>query len=381
MFSAIVRGLSKACLRSSKFHQLISQILKYSNKKYDNEKYLEMHEIEAVQYLKSRGVDFGSRFNYKQKVYNTKTKKLKIAVCMSGFMRTYQDTSYAFIKNVLEPLNADLFIYTPSMTGVSWVASKELHNKIISQDDQKSDLITMEKIYEYYPKDKVKKCVIWDYDESIFNDKKFEFGAHNTWDGRDYKRIISFFYHIEKCNELKKTYEEEHNFKYDIVIRLRADLSFVTEFNLDRVVGDVNLNNTIYYNAFNHINDNGRRYIDAAFICPFMNLKEGMLLPNGEYYFNDFITIGTSENIDNICNLYSNIPQYMLSGIGYNPETLFFYHIIKNQLNIAMEDITTCKLLRENDKLLINEYTDKTSADVIATRANNYIRNFHYFAK
>ena len=38
---------------------------------------------------------------------------------------------------------------------------------------------------------------------------------------------ISMFYGIEQAVKLKKEYEEENNFKYDYVIRMRSDLLFL----------------------------------------------------------------------------------------------------------------------------------------------------------
>ena len=38
---------------------------------------------------------------------------------------------------------------------------------------------------------------------------------------------ISMFYGIEQAIKLKKEYEEENNFKYDYVIRMRSDLVFL----------------------------------------------------------------------------------------------------------------------------------------------------------
>ena len=46
----------------------------------------------------------------------------------------------------------------------------------------------------------------------------------------------SMFYSIYKCNELKKEYEEIHNFKYDIVVRLRFDFFITDKINYE--IGD-----------------------------------------------------------------------------------------------------------------------------------------------
>jgi hypothetical protein len=44
------------------------------------------------------------------------------------------------------------------------------------------------------------------------------------------------YYSIYKSNELKKQYEIENNFKYDYVIRLRMDVQFEYELDIEDIV-------------------------------------------------------------------------------------------------------------------------------------------------
>ena len=340
-------------------------------------KYFVKHHEMGVKYLKSKRVDFGSPFAYKQPKSQVLPSGLRVAVCISGYLRTFERTAPSFVKNVLEPLNADLFIYAPNKKGVSWASAKKKHSSIISQEDLDSDSLSLEKIEKHYPANRIKKCVLWDYDQSIFKNDYYDQNP-KTIDGRDYRRTLSMFYHIEKCNNLKTEYEKENNFEYDIVIRTRSDLVFFTPFIIENIIRDVNLKNTIYYNAFNFLNESGMRFIDMAASVPFYNEKEITYIPHGERYFNDFTTVGTSKNMNLACNVYSNIEKYSKLQIGINAETLFSYHIINCSLNIDMEDFTTCNLIRESSPKIVNEYTWITNPfKVLNCITNNYIQTFN----
>ena len=45
--------------------------------------------------------------------------------------------------------------------------------------------------------------------------------------------VFSMFYSIYKSNSLKKEYELENNFIYDLVVRLRFDLKFTNQLDID----------------------------------------------------------------------------------------------------------------------------------------------------
>ncbi len=370
----IARRVLKALKKRKNLNLMADIVANVSQKSCANDVFNDAHQKKAIEYLKSRGHSFNSPFETRQrKAFDC--SGLKIAVCMSGYLRTYQKTAESFCKNVLEPLNADLFIYTPSKSGVSWEVVKDKFHQVVSNEDRKSDEVTFETLCKYYPQERIKKHKIWEYDESIFNEEWLK--DKLTWDDRDPRRVASFYYHIEKCNELKKQYEEENGFKYDIVIRLRGDLAFIETFNLQGVVEDAQLSNTVYYNAFNHVSPSGRRYIDASFMVPFYNIEKGIHLPSGEHYFNDFITVGNSHNMDLACSVYSNMKKYIMEDkLGTNPEMLFLYHIMNQKIGATMENMTTAFLFREYCQTVLNEFSyGKKSQECLADRNYNYIQN------
>ena len=107
--------------------------------------------------------------------------------------------------------------------------------------------------------------------------------------------IISMFYSLEKANDLKKKYEEENNFKYDCVVRLRTDEFFFHEIqSLD--VYDLNAVNV---------------------------LDEFAPL---DYGLNDHFAFGASKLMDKYLDVCSNLETIIDEGAAINPETLIGYN-------------------------------------------------------
>ena len=107
--------------------------------------------------------------------------------------------------------------------------------------------------------------------------------------------IISMFYSLEKANDLKKKYEEENNFKYDCVVRLRTDEFFFREIQaLD--VYDLNTVNVL--DEFAHL----------------------------DYGLNDHFAFGASELMDKYLDVCSNLETIIDEGAAINPETLIGYN-------------------------------------------------------
>jgi hypothetical protein len=110
------------------------------------------------------------------------TKFGRVAICLSGLIRTGIE-AYPGFKFFFQNLNADVFFHT-------WDTEQDKLDKIIDLYNPKSYLITLPKKFE-----------------------RFEnFG--------------SMLYSIMMANEIKKEYEIEHNFRYDLVIKTRFDLVY-----------------------------------------------------------------------------------------------------------------------------------------------------------
>jgi hypothetical protein len=200
---------------------------------------------------------------------------MRIAVCITGQIRTWNQVKDNIIQNIFKD-NTDVF----------FVCDEDLSIPSIDHE------ITKE-LQPFYDAS----------DLDFFNSKKRgETSLENC---------INMFYKITKCNQFKKQHEDAHNFKYDIVARLRPDISFQTHviFSQDR---------------------------DKIFI------------PNNYDYGGvcDQFAYGSSDLMDKFCDLFPNIKKYVEEGCCFHPETLLDYHCKKMDLNIIRQDVGFLSILR-----------------------------------
>lgn len=197
------------------------------------------------------------------------------AVCISGQYRSWDRVKDNIIQNIIKD-NTDVF----------FVCDEDL--SIDNKDHE------------------VSKELQSFYDESIldlFNSrKKSETSVENC---------INMFYKIMKCNELKTQYENKHNFKYDVVVRLRTDTPFREPviFSEDK---------------------------DKIFIPN--NLDFGGLCDQFAY--------GSSDMMNVFCDLFSNIKRYFDEGCIFHPESMLKYHCDKLYLNIIRQDVGILPIIR-----------------------------------
>jgi hypothetical protein len=160
----------------------------------------------------------------------------KIAVCISGEMRYFNDPividSYNKFVNILNP---DVFISTWDHVGHS------MNHGYINPDDNKTvDNTIANSIKSIYSNIKdIKEENYNNWFDSIDSEIKSRVYAqwYNPLTINSYAQI----YKICDSINLKANYEKDNNFKYDVVIRLRADSLFVNHF-------DLNINKHTIYN-------------------------------------------------------------------------------------------------------------------------------------
>jgi hypothetical protein len=244
-----------------------------------------------------------------------KNVKMKVALCLSGEFRFFEND---YIKkgmgNFLSVLEPDLFISTWSHIGKSM--NHQITNKTENKDNQ--DFIEN---YIYTNFKNIKKFELESFDfwlSSLGKNKKKIIDDITL----DYRTINSLpqLYKIEKCNLLKKEFELENNFKYDVVIRSRFDNLFVDELDLS-FVGKSNIYN---------INLGGNFY------------------PNRVY---DIMFYGDSISMDIISETYSNIGNLIDDNFSNglckrDTCRLLFLQSIKNNLNVFSTNNRPCDVYR-----------------------------------
>ena len=192
---------------------------------------------------------------------------MKIAVCISGQTRSWNQVKDNIIQNVLKE-DADVFFVSDEDLLIS-----NINHEIIE--------------------------TLSFYDEptlELFNSRK-----NNA---TIIENCSNMFYKIMRCNQLKIEHENKHNFKYDIVVRLRTDVVFQKPliFSEDR---------------------------DKIFIPH--NCYCGGLCDQFAY--------GPSDLMDKFCNLFTNIKECFEIAPEFHPEKLLKAHCDNFGLNIIRQDV------------------------------------------
>lgn len=190
---------------------------------------------------------------------------MKIALCLSGGLRNFKDTAYSFKYHLLDKFDVDVFFYG-------------LENLEGSEQNQK-DLI------------------------ELYNPKKFQINKNNFYESIfcKYHLPTSFygFYNVFKCNELKIHYENEHSFKYDIVIRSRTDCFW-----------------------FRDLLDSELELSKECVLTP----SEWSFRTVHDFCRSDVFAMGTSEMMDRYSDLFNYIDDYTRF-FNFHPESLCGYHL------------------------------------------------------
>ena len=211
---------------------------------------------------------------------------MKIAVLVSGMLRTFEETYPRLKKYIIDDLKPDIFFYGyPNKKGIKYCENKikELWN----------------------PKDyKIVEYTDFLRREICFDENKYE---KNKRPETKVNNVLSAAYTLKKCNDLRLKYQKDNNIDYDIVLRIRPDYYFI-----------------------NHINQS---QLESA--------KKGEILIPNEWDFkevhplavSDGIALSNNFSMNKYCELYNYIDNYFDEGISFHPETYFGFHIDRMNLN------------------------------------------------
>jgi len=124
----------------------------------------------------------------------------------------------------------------------------------------------------------------------------------------------SRWYSTKKVIELKKKYERENNFKYDLVFLTRLDWAFIKPLKLNR-----KMSNFFIVSHHNEVPSPRNNY-KGKIKKNNKTFKKGL----ADYWF-----IGSSKNLDKFSKLYDKIKEYHLS-----PHVSALQHVLKLKLRL-----------------------------------------------
>jgi hypothetical protein len=212
---------------------------------------------------------------------------MKIAICLSGQPR-FLEKGYINISNKILSSNNDFDFFIHTWWSSDLINQKS--NRNYTFEDNSIEMITN----LYKPKGFINQP------QKMFNIKQ----------DVDYETLnpispYSMFYSIKIANYLKSFFENENNFKYDLVIRCRFDI----------LLENINLN-------FDKINDN-EIYLDTV----------------GSGFPNDQFAISNSKTMDYYCSLYDNLELYYKEGVrNFVGERILRYHLEKGNIKMIFSD-------------------------------------------
>jgi hypothetical protein len=189
---------------------------------------------------------------------------------MAGQLRTYKKCYGCLKENVLDPLNPDIFIHTENRTGITKRASST------ALDDVQDETVKRETLESFYDPIDLKITEPFSSEDlrefkGVRVPEKLIQAEPDHWKGN-----LPNFYGIYKCNEMKRHWEEENGFKYDIVIRMRPDLLIPNQIP-SKVLSNPN---TLWHTQ------------------------------STEYQISDKMAVSSSENMDYYSLVWKKLPQY-----------------------------------------------------------------------
>lgn len=172
---------------------------------------------------------------------------MKIAICLSGFIRTWEYSKVSFIKNLMQNLDCDIFIHTYKQNYYEYSSVKK--DIIYTEDEIKSmfDLINVKDIV-IEDRDVIKEKIEQD-SKKYENITNYKIRIKESSDEiENYVnlgiRIYDQLRKIHLCNELRKDYQLKNNIKYDLIVKSRFDVLYI-----DKIDWNLFNNENMVYNG------------------------------------------------------------------------------------------------------------------------------------
>jgi hypothetical protein len=216
---------------------------------------------------------------------------MKVALIMYGHLRTYKKCYKNLKVNLLDVYNPDVFIHTWDETEARTISWHNRHTDIkqLSEADIKE-------ISDMY---KPSRMLI-QKQEPVENDITTPNNAISS-KGQEY-----MLYSLWAANEMKKSYEKDNGFKYDLVIKIRPDIMLLSPMKLAPIkMGSVTIaaNRTVPRHSQN---PQHYRACDIINICNSTDMDKICLVKNE---FQEFF-------VDNVINknfIHSGFVDFLLS--------------------------------------------------------------------
>lgn len=221
---------------------------------------------------------------------------MKIAVCLSGHFRKFEQTYPTLYFYLLRHYDCDIFIHTWDRLGYSCKLRTDL-----TLDYTNNKIHDINNLY------KPKRIIV---ESSAFVEELKRqadiYAPHLKNCPKHIGHMSSMFYKIYACNELRKNYEIESGTSYDLIVRCRPDLLF----NHNVVFPAPNTNTVLISKAWSSID-----------------------------WYNDQFAVADPHSMDLYSSTYFDIPSYFGEGREYYPEKFLKWSLDKKKLKIEQWNV------------------------------------------
>lgn len=222
---------------------------------------------------------------------------MKIAICLSGHMRKFEQTYSSFYSHVMGHHDCDIFIHTWDRMGYG-----SAYKTDPNQDVTDKYLPKIEKIY------RPKKIIV--EDSSFVDELKRQgdqYAPHLSREPKHVGHMASMFYKIFAANELRKQYQLETGTEYAWVVRCRPDLTFHGSVKMPTQ----KIPNRIY-------------------------MSQHQCSPG---WLNDQFAIGDPDSMDLYSSFFFHMQEYFLARNEFYPEKFMDWSMKKKNLIPEMWDL------------------------------------------
>jgi len=247
---------------------------------------------------------------------------MRVAVLLSGQMRTFDQVVENLYNNLIKPYNADIFISTWAKRGHSYN-----HGTLPDPEvkERATDVITQDMLVRTYKTNLIATEIenVETYEQTMPDAYKDIYINGFTWAGLKLTgTCVLQFYKMQRVNQLKLDYEKANNFKYDLVIRCRPDNIMFAPLS--------------------------PRYLDNLRTNIYGINCQGTFYPNRIY---DIFFYSSSENMDYMATIYNNICALEKNGFENgldhrDPCRLLYIHARLHNLNVVDMDYNPCFIQR-----------------------------------
>ena len=241
---------------------------------------------------------------------------MKIALCLSGQPRGLAHNIPNLLEGLVNPSGiTDIFIhawFNESMIGTPFQSAQPGQSGQIGA--WTADTVKM--LQSLNPKKLL-----------IEKPRDFEEFAHlQNLPSAIQTHLASNTYSVYKANQLKCEYEEENNFKYDLVIRGRVDCKYDHPHNI-----------------IDYLDPDWKKVLHVPYEFHYMRVGDSYPTTDGRYYssMSDTFAYGTSEIVNKFCSVFPDFEKihYLIKPFQYG-ECYFGYQTREHyKIPISMQQI------------------------------------------